>query len=125
MKRILGMALAIVLASHASTTWGQQCNRSSSGRAGSISPGAYGSLNNPLSYGSYSNYGQGLAYAPSAGQLQAYYQRAQYQAMLSQRMDRLMQMEIANQVAAQRAALRNAQKAKKAAKKEAALSAAR
>jgi hypothetical protein len=118
MKWVIGFAVAIVFCSIASVSNAQQCNRSG-GQSSMNSPGSFGSLSSQPNSNLYSNYSGGLnSYTPNAAQVQAYNNQAQYQAMLSQRMDRFMQMQMVNQIAAQRAALRNAQKAKKAAQKE-------
>lgn len=114
MKWIFGLAVALTSLCLASEAFAQQCNRSSSQQS-STSPGSFGGLSEqPSSY----SYSRNQSYVPNAQQLTAYNNAMQYQAMLSQRMDRLMQMEMVNQIAAQRAALRNAQKAKKEAQKE-------
>lgn len=118
MKSVLGLAIAVALFTFASPATAQQCNRSGGSQSSMNSPGSFGSLNSSAS-SRYSNFSGGLnSYTPNASQVQSYNNQAQYQAMLSQRMDRFMQMQMVNQVAAQRAALRNAQKAKKAAEQE-------
>lgn len=116
MKWFLGLVAALVLSSIASGALAQQCNRSG-GQQSSMSPESFGGLSSQANSSLY-NYSGNQVYTPNAQQLTAYQNAAQYQAMLSQRMDRLMQMEMVNQIAAQRAALRNAQKAKKEAQKE-------
>lgn len=116
MKRLFSLAVAIAFLGISSGAFAQQCNRSS-GQQSSTSPGSFGSLSSQPDSSLY-NYSGNQTYAPTAQQLSAYSNAAQYQAMLSQRMDRVRQMEMVNQVAAQRAALRNAQKAKKEAQKE-------
>lgn len=115
MKTLLSIAAALALLGLTSEAFAQQCNRSS--QQSSMSPGSIGSLSSQPNSSLY-NYSGNSVYTPNAQQLSAYNNSAMYQAMLSQRMDRLMQMEAVNQVAAQRAALRNAQKARKEAKKE-------
>lgn len=116
MKWILGLAAATAFFGFTSGAFAQQCNRSG-GQQSSMSPGSMGSLSSQPNSSLY-NYSGSQTYVPTAQQLSAYNNAAQYNAMLSQQMNRLRQMEMVNQVAAQRAALRNAQKAKKEAQKE-------
>lgn len=116
MKWFLSLAVAIAFISIASEAFAQQCNRSG-GQQSSNSPGSFGSLSTQPNSSLYS-YSGNQVYVPTAQQLTAYNNAAMYQAMLSQRMDRLAQMQMVNQVAAQRAALRKAQKEKKEAQKE-------
>ena len=120
MKRIFGLAVAIAICTITSSAFAQQCNHSGGGRTSMNSPGSFGSLSSQPNSSLYNNYSGGLnnSYTPNASQLLAYNNAANYQAMLSQRMDRMMQAQMVNQVAAQRAALRNAQKARKEGKKE-------
>jgi hypothetical protein len=115
MKWFLGLAVAVAVFAFSTGALAQQCNRSNS--QSSSSPGSFGSLSTQPNSSLYS-YSGNSTYVPTAQQLTAYNNAAMYQAMLSQRMDRLAQMEMVNQIAAQRAALRKAQKEKKEAQKE-------
>lgn len=119
MKWVLGLVITVAFLTFSSGAFAQQCNKSGGRQASMNSPGSFGSLSSQPNSSLYNNYSGGLnSYTPNASQLLAYNNAANYQAMLSQRMDRMMQMEMINQVAAQRAALRKAQKARKEGKEE-------
>jgi hypothetical protein len=110
MKRVFGLAVAIALCTFTSNTFAQQCNKSGGPQASMNSPGSFGGLSSQPRNALYNHYSGGLnnSYTPNASQLMAYNNAANYQALMSQRMDRMMQTQMVNQVAAQRAALRKA-----------------
>ncbi len=120
MKSVVGFAVAIALCSITSSAFAQQCNKSGGRQASMNSPGSTGSLSTQPNSSLYNNYSGGLnnSYTPTASQLLAYNNAANYQALMSQRMDRMLQAQMVNQVAAQRAALRKAQKARKEGKSD-------
>jgi hypothetical protein len=120
MKSVFGFAVAIALCSITSSTFAQQCNKSGGRQPSMNSPGSTGSLSTQPNNSLYNNYSGGLnsSYTPNASQLLAYNNAANYQALMSQRMDRMLQAQMVNQVAAQRAALRKAQKARKEGKSD-------